>query len=230
MHKYDLSEFVARSSDRTWEQSSLYHALAQVLPAVSLDGPWIAGGSLRRLIVGQEPMQADVDYFFKNQEQYNDWVSEMRALEHAREVSKTDHAISFEVVVPVSASTSRGKDPDGTENEAEFDVEPKMDVVKVQGIHFQYYDSIEAVIDSFDFTITQLGYDGKDLYTGDHTLWDLGRKKLALNKLSFGVSTVRRLMKYSLQGFTACAGCLTQILASVAENPELIQSKVQYVD
>jgi hypothetical protein len=234
MIKYDIGQFLSRSSDKGWEESPLYFALDdrndKALPYPHPEGPWIAGGSLRRLVIGQDPLEADVDYFFKDQAQYDEWVKEMRALPDVRETGKTDHAISFEAVVTASTSLSRGKDLDGSENDAEFEVQPKIVVVKVQGIHLQYYANIEAVLDSFDFTITQLGYDGQNLVVGDHTLWDLARRRLALHRLTHGVSTVRRLLKYSSQGFTACAGCITQILNAVAQNPQTIQSNVLYLD
>ncbi|MNV76271.1 hypothetical protein D3C71_1696100 [compost metagenome] len=93
-----------------------------------------------------------------------------------------------------------------------------------------YYDSAETLLDSFDFTITQLAYDGTDLIFGKYTLWDLTRKRLALHKLTYGVATTRRLIKYTNQGFTACAGVLQSILEAVVANPDVIQSDVKYVD
>lgn len=93
-----------------------------------------------------------------------------------------------------------------------------------------YYTSPESVIDSFDFTITQCAYDGTDFYFGEYTLWDIPRKKLALHKLTYGVATMRRLIKYTDQGFTACAGVMRSILEAVVDNPGVIQSDVKYVD
>lgn len=100
----------------------------------------------------------------------------------------------------------------------------------VQAISVSYYASIEEVLDSFDFTICQFGWDGEVLTVGPYALFDLGRKRLALHKLTYGVSTLRRLMKYSKQGFTVCGGVLGEILQRTIENPETIQSTVVSLD
>jgi hypothetical protein len=68
------------------------------------------------------------------------------------------------------------------------------------------------------------------LYAGQYTMWDLGRKRLALHKLTYGAASVWRLLKYSSQGFTACQGCIVSLLRAVGDNPAVINSDVQYVD
>jgi len=59
----------------------------------------------------------------------------------------------------------------------------------------------------------------------------LGRRKLAVHKISYPVATMRRLLKYTKQGFTACAGCLQSILKETASSPEAMsQLDIEYVD
>ena len=227
--KYNLEELVTRSADKKTFFDQLHFAL-EGLPPISEEGPWLAGGALRRLVQNTEPLDGDMDFFFKDEEQFEEWCKDMERAHDARLIGKTEHNTTYEVVLPITSSVSQGKDPDGAFNDAEFDVVPAKEVVRVQGIHFRYYESVEAVIDSFDFTICQFGFDGIALHAGEYSLWDLARKKLALHKLSFGVSTVRRLLKYQTQGYTACGGCLTAILNAVVQNPNLIQSDVKYLD
>jgi len=101
----------------------------------------------------------------------------------------------------------------------------------VQCIRFSFYQSAEAVIDSFDYTICMLAFDGATLTLGDFTLWDLGRKRLAIHKITYPVATMRRMLKYASQGFTACKGCLATILTETANQPELRQQlNIEYVD
>jgi len=227
MQKYDMAEFWARSSDHDFDKSEFKQTL-DALPQCTPEGPWVAGGALRRLITGK-PVDSDIDFFFRDEEQYAEWVKDVEEL-GAKKLSSNDHQVTYDLALEIN---------DWPKGESSFadavrggEVDPflKRVSVEIQGVHFLFYRDLEQVLDSFDFTICQLGYDGDNMYVGDYTLWDLARKKLALHKLSYGLSTVRRLLKYQTQGFNACSGCLTQILESVARNPELIQSDIIYVD
>lgn len=60
--------------------------------------------------------------------------------------------------------------------------------------------------------------------------WDLGRKRLAAHKLSYATASMRRLIKYTRQGFTACAGCMADMLEQVVASPEIIRRETEYVD
>jgi hypothetical protein len=86
------------------------------------------------------------------------------------------------------------------------------------------------VIDSFDFTICQFAFDGASIYMGDWSLYDLARKRLVPHRVTYGVSTIRRIIKYCNQGYTVCSGGLAQILGEVAKNPAIINAETQYID
>jgi len=72
-------------------------------------------------------------------------------------------------------------------------------------------------------------FDGTTLTVGDFTLWDLGRKRLAVHRITFPVSSMRRVLKYTRQGFYACNGALNSLLRATADNPEL-RTDIAYVD
>lgn len=214
MQRFNFKDFLQRFIDEP--DKSQFMVLTGGLPLVSVDGPWICGGALRRTLIGQK-LDADIDYFFKNKEQLDTFCSEMEYMNFV-ESNRTDNCITF-IGRPVI-----GED---TFNDREIE---SKEQIKVQAIIIGYYDSIEDVIDSFDFTITQFGYDGKDLVCGEFSLWDLARRRLAIHKLTYGVSTLRRLIKYSRQGFTACGGVLADMLQKTLENPSTASSEVMYVD
>lgn len=201
MHRYNLKEFLARFIDEA-DDCPLFE-IVEALPSVSASGPWIAGGAIRRTLL-QEPLNSDVDYFFRDEEQKKAFVEAIQE-KGGWLISEKEHAATFGIKVD-------------------------HDTVIVQAITMAYYPTLDAVLDSFDFTITQFGYDGTDLVCGPCSLWDLARKRLALHKLTFGVSTVRRLIKYTRQGFTACGGVLASILEQVVADPQTIHREVTYVD
>lgn len=203
MQTFELETFLARSTDKPFAETTLSKVLSG-LPAVSAAGPWIAGGSLRRTLLGQEP-DSDFDFFFRDSGQLDAFRKELEARGFAME-KETEHHVEF---LGLASGLK----------------------VRVQLIRFAFYADAAAVIESFDFTICQLAFDGKTLSCGDCTLWDLGRKRLAVNKISFPLSTMRRVLKYANQGFVACSGALTTVLTSVSDNPSLRETlSIEYVD
>lgn len=198
----DLREFLARSTDQGFEDTTLSKVLS-ALPPMRPDGPWLAGGSLRRTLLRQEP-ESDFDFFFRDAEQLDEFRKDVEAAGLIK-VRETAHHVHY-----------RGRLDGSIERD-------------VQLIRFAFYANPEAVIDSFDFTICQMASDGEKLFLGEHTLWDLGRKRLAVHKITFPVSSMRRMLKYAKQGFTACNGCLAALLMASVDNPEL-RMDVAYVD
>lgn len=168
-------------------------------------GAWMAGGAIRRTLIGQA-LDSDFDFFFKSAEALADWESGLPS--GLKLVRETEHHKHWR-------GTIAGSDLP----------------IDVQAIRFRFYENAEQVIDSFDYTVTMFVLDGDDMVTTPYALWDLGRRKLAVHKISYPVATMRRLLKYTKQGFTACAGCLQSILKETVSSPEAMsQLDIEYVD
>lgn len=200
---FDMEAFTSRSTDKPFGETTL-SLILDCLPALSPSGPWIAGGALRRTLQGQEP-DSDFDLFFRDKEQLDAFAAQLDAF-NMNKVRETEHHLHFRGVLG-------GKGPQRD----------------VQLIKFKFYTDAADVIDSFDYTICQFAFDGKSLTCGDFALWDLGRKRLAVHKITFPVSSARRLLKYAQQGYVACAGCLNALVVATANNPEL-RTDIEYVD
>lgn len=168
-------------------------------------GSWMAGGAIRRTLIGQA-LDSDFDFFFKSAKALADWESGLPS--GLKLVRETEHHKHWR-------GTIAGSDLP----------------IDVQAIRFRFYENAEQVIDSFDYTVTMFVLDGDEMVTTPYALWDLGRRKLAVHKISYPVATMRRLLKYTKQGFTACAGCLQSILKETASSPEAMsQLDIEYVD
>lgn len=205
MASFNLEDFLARSTDKPFAETTLA-AILKGLPSLGSSGPWIAGGALRRTLLGKEP-DSDFDFFFRNADQLTAFCADLEARGFTK-VRETIHHVHY-----------KGKAGDSAIDR------------DVQCIRFAFYETAQAVIDSFDYTICQLAFDGETVTLGDFTLWDLGRRRLAIHKITYPVATMRRMLKYTTQGFTACAGCMATILTETASKPELLQQMgVAYVD
>ena len=109
----------------------------------------------------------------------------------------------------------------------------KLPKMLVQLIKTNYYDSPETLLNTFDFTLCQFAIEVNKtgvLYCGDTALYDVARKRLVVNQIEYPVASLRRMIKYTQQGFYACEGCLTEFLKIVSEQPELITNKPKYLD
>lgn len=169
------------------------------------NGAWCAGGAIRRTLIKQ-PLDSDFDFFFRSADQLAEWEQALPST--LALVRETEHHKSWK----------------GTLGDSAIPVE-------IQAIRFRYYESASEVIDSFDYTITQFALDGDNLITTPEALWDLGRRKLAIHKVTYPVATMRRMLKYSTQGFTVCGGCMATLLRETASSPEIMgQINLQYVD
>ena len=169
------------------------------------NGAWIARGAIRRTLIRQA-LDSDFDFFFKSQEAMDEWAGKLPST--MKLVRETPHHKHWR----------------GTLEGSELPID-------VQAIRFRFYESAEAVIDSFDYTVTMFALDGDTLVTTAEALWDLGRKKLAIHKVTYPVATLRRMLKYTRQGFTVCGGCMATLLRETAQNPEALSSlNIQYVD
>lgn len=107
--------------------------------------------------------------------------------------------------------------------------EYKRGKLTVQLIGFTYYESIDAVLDSFDFTICQFGIKDGGIVATQAAVIDAARRRLVAHKVTYPTATVMRLHKYLNQGFQCCSGTVKQILEAVRANPDL-SLEVKYID
>jgi hypothetical protein len=202
--RFVLLEFLARSYDNA-EKSELLAVVDGLGFDLNLaEGPWVAGGAVRRTLAGKGVSDSDVDLFFASAEQLASCRAALEA-KGGKQKRESEHNIEYAVAI----------------GESEY---------RVQFIRISFYSSPEAVIDSFDFTICQFVTDGKDVICGPYSLWDLSRKRLVVHKITYAVASMRRALKYAGQGFTVCGGAITRFLNGVLENPAIVRADVKYID
>ena len=75
--QYDAQEW-CRKYGYDWEE------LLPYLRRAKKEGPWIAGGAIRRVMQGKTP-DTDIDYFFKNERQFEDFRAKMGEPAHTND-------------------------------------------------------------------------------------------------------------------------------------------------
>jgi hypothetical protein len=153
---------------------------------LSPSGPFLAGGACRKLIAGQ-PFDSDWDFFFTNEEQLKDFQSKLQNVIEIKE-GKTNNVVYVK--------------KDDTTNY-------KFQLIKI------YYPNISSLLDSFDFTLCQVGFDGENFYLADFAMKDILENKLVTNKITFPEASMRRTFKYTKQGYYMCAGSIAEFLKQI---------------
>jgi hypothetical protein len=81
-----------------------------------------------------------------------------------------------------------------------------------QCITVQFYNNINELLDSFDYTICQFAWDGKTIFSTNLATISTLRNHLGVHKLNENaVDSLRRAFKYAKKGFYPCSGSLQQI-------------------
>ena len=174
----DLNVFLTHLSN-----ISALEYLLEILPKCNVDGPWIAGGCLHRTYRKLPLENADVDIFFKNKEQFEQFVSAM---------SLSSLTVGYEIKSTIFSEwhctlTIKYMDVDW----------------KIQCVTFKYFDNIESLFKSFDINVCRIAYDGNNIIYEDTVLNDIKENKLKFNdgSIYYPSVTLKRLVKYIKMGY-----------------------------
>ncbi len=193
---FSIFDYWGRYGNGDLNDSSLFKALEK-LPSPRKEGPWLAGGAVRRFLQGKE-LDSDFDFFFKTEEQRKSFEANFKATDV---VSKND-----------------------------FNTTYLVDGLKVQAIHIKYFNDVSNLLNSFDFSLCKFVFDGSRIHAGQWALWDVANNKLVPENITYATSSLRRVLKYTSQGYTVCNGGLATILQQVINDPSIVQQDIEYID
>lgn len=175
--------------------------LIDVLPKLSENGPWIAGGSLLRTKLGL-PMSTDIDLFFKNSHQVSEYKDKLQLDYEGKKFSFQKEKIS--------------------KNSINIFIKYSNRSYTIQLITKKYYDSPCKVLDDFDLNICQLAYDGTSLFVEQNALKSIDDRKIELNYINHGPSVMSRCLKYARYGFTMDNIQINKFFSTVSNEIDLL--------
>ena len=178
LEKISLTKFLSHLTN-----ISPLEYLIELLPKCTENGPWIAGGCLHRTYRKLPLTNADVDVFFKNKEQFEQFVSA---------ISLTSLFSGYTIESTIYSEwhctlTIKYMDVDW----------------KIQCVTFKYFDNIEELFKSFDINVCRIAYDGTNVVYEDGILNQINNNKLKFNEGSiyYPSVTLKRLVKYVKMGY-----------------------------
>lgn len=84
----------------------------------------------------------------------------------------------------------------------------------------KFFESPQATIDAFDFTVSMFAVDYDKVYFGETTFMDLAKRQLMINKITYPASTMSRAFRYYKKGFTMCQGEMKKMVEAIQGMPK----------
>lgn len=169
-------------------------------------GCFLAGGSIRTLLVDEEA--SDFDLFFETktfEEKQKEFSVDVNFESTSAEVK--NECIYSERVLEVRSILEREKFKlIFSCSEGKLFTYAK-DNLKIQLI-LEKYGIPENLIGDFDFNACKAAFDGEFLYIPKEFVRDVKTKKLSINVVTYPVATIKRLIKYSNKGYNVNNACM----------------------
>lgn len=184
--------------------SRLMRSLRSLPVQTGPTGPWVAGGAVRRALLGTEheaTAGADIDLFFHTPLQFEEWKRAMASVPGARIIVTKDHCIEFE-----------------------------FGDCNLQGIKGRYFQNAVALLEDFDFTMCQFVLAGRVIHVGHMAITDAENKNLVVADTKAPVAVIRRIMKYKAEGFRISDTEIKTLLRNVVKNPDSIDRELVVAD
>lgn len=177
--------------------TEFFTKLIEALPVDIENGPWIAGGFPLSVYRSDDIFNHDIDYFFKNNDQYMDYVNKFKTIFNELEIKIEEYDV-FNQCSEIMLLSSRQFNCVETENSYTF-TPISQNYHQVQFIKKQFYNSLEDVFADFDITACKIATDGVDFYASDETYHHIENNILHINK--FHQKSIKRFTKYVQYGF-----------------------------
>jgi hypothetical protein len=164
------------------------------------NGPWVAGGSVRRILTKQK-MAADIDIFMKHGSYNVDKIHHtLMGRGDCEEVAKTNRPFCEYRLTRYDHTTHLFNDKK---------LKPKFSTVQV--IENRKFNSVEELLNDFDYTICMVATDGWSWVADDRFLRDIETKEIVLNNKDQRRKNMSRLAKYCRYGFTPVPGVFADV-------------------
>lgn len=182
MKVYNFDSVLRTNGIENPSDSQLYH-IVDMLESIGIkiqsSGPWVAGGAVLRTFMGLA-IDTDLDIFFPNELSYT--AAKLILEKNAKLVRETKFSNTFEFTV------------EHTNKEL---------TVTIQLVKYVYSDKISDIIQNFDLSICQLGFDGERIVCPEESIEDLRAKRMTIHsdRITHPGSTLKRIIKYAQRGF-----------------------------
>lgn len=195
----DIDIFFYNTIGKSWYSTELHNLLSKVLSDANIrlcnKGPFVSGGCLRRAILEQNLLDGDIDVVFKDKDQF----------EKTLKIVSNSDKFFFKKESPTNKTFIH-----------------KKSQAELQLVNYKYFDKAHEVIDDMDYRMCQFAFDGRTITYNPYSLYDIAKGNLVVHNVTFGLNTVKRILKYNKQGFNISDVELRKLLQTIVDNPSLL--------
>lgn len=185
---------------------------------------WLAGGALRTVIDPKDEI-VDYDLFFKRQSKDIEGKEYNKVPEVRDKLIRLGFRCTFEC--PEGKLYTYQKEVCRTCPDGQVTMEickSTLTTYKVQLVTEHFYNYPEELLATFDLTPSLFCTDGEFLWTTKKAIQSVKKKVAYLHKLTYPVSTFKRIMKYQKKGYSVLPA-IQSYVSNLLES-----SSIQYTD
>lgn len=193
--------------------NATFNKLLKLLPPLDLkNGPFVAGGTARRLWYDQDWQQADVDVFFSSETQRREWTA---TFEHQR-MPPSNGSVFDDITSLILTRKNTTYLSVSTENADTYVIDIDNVSVKLQVIKARYSSSWLDLFGDFDFTASCFATDGVRAVALTSALHSVAHKQLVINNDTKTDNLALRVIKYQIYGFEPDDKLLRTVVDKIA--------------
>lgn len=169
------------------------------------ENTWIAGSYAAMRLKPKSMQYNDIDLFFKDHE-------------------------TFEAIDKIFVANNSFEEIFRCPKGELVSFKPKVEGKKVQLVGKYFSPTPEDCIDNFDFNICCAAIHRDNIVTTEECMKDLSKEVLTLNKITYPVSSLRRLIKYGKKGITIHPETYLKIVEAINSMEINDDNLIYYID
>jgi hypothetical protein len=211
-------------------QNAEFTHVLNMLPKLNMSqGPWITGGSARRLWQAEDWHKGDVDVFFVNDQQRVKWLAEFdKTWNYTYHMKAPEPASVYELFSPGRSSPPHKHMPQASmvlesENAITFDLWYQMPnqteilTCKLQVIKVRHAHSLQQLWSTFDFNLCCFAADAHNVYADVAALQDVENHEISQRYQGHSKNLPLRVFKHFSQGYHVNDLLLKQAMRQIAD-------------
>lgn len=108
------------------------------------------------------------------------------------------------------------------ESSTEFQIQlHKKDFPTVSLVKYRFFNNLKKLLDTFDFTVTQIGFNKQSVYLNKYALEDFKKNAICVHILDFQTDYIFRLSKYIKKGYEPTLQCVNEIERAILKRHSL---------
>lgn len=163
------------------------------------EGPWIAGGSVRKVWEGKPWQTQDVDFFFRSQKQFEMLTERISEFGKVEQEYKTSNASTYTIYCGPNRNPSIWNINDLFDQTDNYNKADNW--LTIQLVQKRWHENAWQLINDFDLGLSQFVTDGSVIIATDQAVKDATDGIIRPNEQNPKEITPMRLAKYCAYGF-----------------------------